>query len=242
MSDENKQLANEAETKIDFADLSLPIGIRLQLVLHRSGGPVSFFSPLIGYSQGEFILVKTPMENGLAVLVQEGDRLSVRVFSGVNVVSFDCLVAMNLHNVSNYLHLSYPPRIKTVALRKAMRVKVALPVRVKPASATDDGNAIDATLVNLSAYGGLIESKLPCGQVADEIDLSFAFLAWPGNVEAQIKVKAVIRSAKASKAASPDKVDQFACGVEFGELGASEHMMLRNLVYETVLADRRSMV
>jgi c-di-GMP-binding flagellar brake protein YcgR len=241
MSDEKTPQAKEVETNCDFSDLSLQIGTRLQLVLQRSGGPVSFFSPLIGYSQGEFILVKTPMENGLAVLLQDGDRLAVRVFSGVNVVSFDSSVAMNLHNVCNYLHLSYPPSVKAVPLRKAMRVKVALPAQVRPAAAADDANLIQATLVNLSAYGGLIESKEPCGQANDEIDVSFAFLAQPGNVEAQIKVKATIKSVKTTKAPGPDAADLFTCGVEFGELGASEQIMLQNLVYETVLANRKSL-
>jgi hypothetical protein len=112
--------------------MNLQVGIRLQFITYRRIKPMQYFSTLIGYVRDEYLIVKLPMENGMPVGLVEGERVTIRVFSGVNVCSFACTVERVFDRPLYYVHLSFPDAIQGTSLRTAMRVKVDMPAQVMP--------------------------------------------------------------------------------------------------------------
>src|SRR5438067_9073787 len=114
-----------------FESLNMQVGVRLQFMTHRRVKPVPYFSTLIGYIKDEYIIVKIPTENGVPIPLTEGERVTIRVFSGVNVCSFACTVERIFARPLLYVHLSSPTSIQGTSLRRAMRAQLDLPANAR---------------------------------------------------------------------------------------------------------------
>ena len=107
-----------AESKLqdfEFEAMNLQVGGRIQFITHRTIKPIQHFSTLIGYVKDEYLIVRIPMENGGAIMLNEGDKLTIRVFSGVTVCAFSCSVLRVFGRPLNYVHLSFPDAIQAPA-------------------------------------------------------------------------------------------------------------------------------
>jgi hypothetical protein len=98
---------SEAKTQeYEFEQMNLQVGGRIQFITHRTMKPIQHFSTLIGWVKDEYMIVKVPFENGAPIALNEGDKLTIRVFSGVNVCSFSCVVQRVFARPLFYVHLS----------------------------------------------------------------------------------------------------------------------------------------
>ncbi|MGJ7916373.1 flagellar brake protein [Massilia sp. LXY-6] len=217
--------------------MNLQVGVRLQFITYRRIKPVQYFSTLIGYVKDEYLIVKVPLENGTPASLVEGERITIRVFSGVNVCSFACTVERVFDRPLLYVHLSFPDSIQGTSLRAAMRVKVDIPARILPAQG---GAAVGCTLTNVSVNGARIESpsSLPEG---GEIMVEFGLPSPLGDRDVQVRTRAAVRNVNALRRES-DGAEFFAYGVQFLELDPVHYTMLQNLTYEVLLADRQNIV
>ena len=211
-----------------FDDIKLQVGIRLQIMLKRGARQLIYYTSLIGYVSGEYLLMKIPFEHGLSVLMQAGERVNLRVFSGVNVFTFSCNVEYVFHSPHFYMHLTFPTEIQSTALRKAIRVKVELPVQI-------EGAAQRATIIDISVDGAQIIAGSALGEPGAKIALSFTFQIKPTNQEVRIETSATIRSLRELPAANKDAPARFSHGVSFDEIDPSKQVMLQNLVYDSLL-------
>jgi len=228
----------EAKTQeYEFEQMNLQVGGRIQFITHRTIKPIQHFSALIGWVKDEYMIVKIPFENGSPISVNEGDKLTIRVFSGVNVCSFSCTVLRIFQRPLYYVHLSFPTSIQGTSLRAAMRVKVDIPAQVT----TREGST-SVFLVNLSVSGALIESPKKLTEDESEVGLSFYLIAQPGNRQVRINPNATIRNINVVKPASADKEEVFTYGVQFIDLDPMHYTMLQNLTYEALIADRQKIV
>lgn len=211
-----------------FDDIKLQVGARLQIMLKRGAQQVIHYTSLIGYVSGEYLLMKIPFEHGLSVQLQAGERVTLRVFSGMNVFTFVCKVEAVFHGPRFYMHLTYPAEIKTTALRKAVRVKVDLPVQIK--GAPESGSITD-----ISVDGAQIIAGSALGEADAKVPLSFTFQIKPTNQDVLIETSATIRSLRELPAAKKDAPARFAHGVSFDDIDPTSQVMLQNLVYESLL-------
>jgi c-di-GMP-binding flagellar brake protein YcgR len=231
-------LPSEAKTQeYEFEQMNLQVGGRIQFITHRTIKPVQHFSTLIGWVKDEYLIVKVPFDNGAPVALNDGDKLTIRVFSGVNVCSFSCVVQRIFPRPLFYAHLSYPVSIQGTSLRAAMRVKVDIPAQVSSA----DG-ATSVFLVNLSVSGALIESTKRLPEDGSEVGLSFYLIAQPGNRQVRINPNATIRNINVVKPATGEHKEVFTYGVQFIDLDPVHYTMLQNLTYEALIADRQKIV
>jgi c-di-GMP-binding flagellar brake protein YcgR len=226
----------------EFAAMNLQVGARLQLFVERTGHRQQYFTTLIGYVPGEAILVMTPTENGLSAPFKQGEPLTVRAFSGVNVFSFRTSVDQNVSRPLACLHLAFPKAVSGTALRKAMRIKVSLPGKVTRSIVGEPPRTSDVSVTNVSVLGGLIEAQERLGEMGEEIDLSFSFIAQPGESEIQLGTRATIRNIKSVKTTTSQEQGPYAHGVEFADLDPTKQILLQQLIYETVIADRQRLV
>jgi c-di-GMP-binding flagellar brake protein YcgR len=231
--------ANELKPQdVDFETMNLQVGTRLQLITHRRVKPVQYFSSLIGYIKDEYLILKIPMENGAPIALTEGERLTIRVFSGVKVCSFACTVERIFGRPLLYVHLSFPTSVQGTSLRTAMRVKVDLPALISGSGT--HGRPLACTILNLSVSGALVvsRSRLPADE--EQIALQFSLKAPPHDQEVRISARAAIRNVNVTKAA--DETELFTYGMQFLDLDPSHYTLLQNMTYEALLADRQKIV
>ncbi|CAH0241329.1 hypothetical protein SRABI118_02723 [Massilia sp. Bi118] len=227
-----------APKEFTFESMNLQVGVRLQFITYRRIKPVQYFSTLIGYAKDEYLIVKVPLENGVPVGLVEGERITIRVFSGMNVCSFACTVQRVFDRPLLYVHLSFPDTIQGTSLRTAMRVKVDIPAQVLPPQA---GAAVDCTLTNLSVSGARIESARTLPEDGGEITLEFGLPSPLGDGEMRVRTQAAVRNVNALRKEA-DGSEMFAYGVQFLDLDPVHHTMIQNLTYEVLLADRQNIV
>lgn len=235
----NPSVASEDEEAWPFEAMGVGVGTRIQLIPATAGAQARFYTSVIGYVEGKYLIVHAPLAGGLPVLLSEGEALTIHVFSGLGVFTFDTMVLNVFRSPFFYLHLDFPSVIHSSSLRKSIRVKVALAAQVKLPGRQDE--TIPAQIVNLSATGARIESSRPLGAQGDLVALDFSFAVQPGNVAVHVETKATIRSVGRRDGASADAAQSFVVGVAFDGLAPDQQVRLQNLVYETLLADRKNM-
>lgn len=223
-----------------FDAMNLQVGVRLQLVKHRHVRQLPYFSTLIGYARDEYLIVKMPIEHGAPISLTEGERVTVRVFSGVYVCVFACTVERVFARPLNYVHLSFPASIQGTSLRGAMRVRTAMPAQV--ASTARPGlDPVDCVLTNLSVTGARIGLPRPLPQGEEVVQLRFA-LALPSGAQAiEVDTLAMVRNLTAEKPA-PGAPELFSYGLQFVGLDPVQHTLVQNMIYEALLADRLKIV
>lgn len=228
--------------EFNFESMNLQVATRFQFFLHRDAKPVQYFSTLIGYVKDEYLLVKIPFENGAAVSLREGEKLTVRIFSGVNVCSFDCTVMRVFLHPFFYVHLTFPTLIQGTSLRMAMRVKVRIPARLCTTANAAESAARTVLLTNLSVGGALIECGQDLGRTPDTVFLSFKLASHQGEQEVLVNTRMAIRNASVRKASADEPNDTYTYGVQFVELDPAHQVMLQNLTYEALIGDRQRLV
>jgi c-di-GMP-binding flagellar brake protein YcgR len=235
----NNEQGGQKPQEFEFEAMNLQVGGRLQFITYRGIKPVQHFSTLIGYIKDEYMIVKIPMEHGAPIALSEGEKLTIRVFSGVTVCSFDCTVARVFGRPLLYAHITFPASIHGTSLRAAMRVKVDIPAQVtgsRPGAAP-----INCFLVNLSVTGALIESPRKLPPDDEMVTLQFNLIAQPGNQQVNVSTRATIKNVNVVKPSS-DRLEVFTYGVQFVNLDSAHHTLLQNMTYEALIADRQKIV
>jgi c-di-GMP-binding flagellar brake protein YcgR len=223
-----------------FESLNMQVGVRLQFMTHRRVKPVPYFSTLIGYVKDEYIIVKIPTESGVPIALTEGERVTIRVFSGVNVCSFACTVDRIFPRPLNYVHLSFPTSIQGTSLRGAMRVKTEMPVEVR-STVRPSAAPINCTLTNVSVTGARVDTVRPLPRGEELINLKFTLVMSSGIQGAQVDTLAMVRNVTSEKPA-PDLPEIYSYGVQFVDLDPVHYTMIQNMTYEALLADRMKIV
>jgi c-di-GMP-binding flagellar brake protein YcgR len=221
----------------EFDAMNLQVGVRLQLLTHRRIKPVQHFSTLIGWLKDEYLIVKIPLDKNVPIALAEGERVTIRVFSGVNVCSFACTVERVFGRPLFYAHLSFPRAIQGTSLRTAMRVRVDIPAQLS----ADWAGVQDCLLTNVSVNGARVETRSALPRENGEVELLFTLVSPANEQDVPIKVRAAIRNVSVIEGGAEQSAG-FAYGVQFVELDPAHFTLLQNLTYEVVLADRQRIV
>ena len=237
----NRPAAESKLQDFEFEAMNLQVGGRIQFITHRTINPIQHFSTVIGYVKDEYLIFKIPMENGASIVLNEGDKLTIRVFSGVTVCSFSCSVLRIFGRPLNYVHLSFPDTIQGTSLRTAMRVKVEIPAQLS----YRDVAAVPVFIVNLSVSGALIEAPSMLTPDDEGVALSFTLLVQPNKHQMRVNTRARIQNVsvgKPSNGHAAGVAEIYTYGVQFIDLEPTHYTLLQNLTYEALIADRQKIV
>lgn len=229
-------------TSVEFDEMKLQVGTRLQILVVRDQKPAQYFTTLIGYVRDEYMLMKIPVEHGVLMSFHEGEKLTIRVFTGVKVCSFNTFVERVFMHPYFYAHLSFPKTVRAASLRMAMRVKVDIPATIAPCDTGPEATKLPVRIDNLSISGALLEAAGEIGKSDETIVLSFTLPVHPGNHEVPISTPARICNIGIRKASTPNKPDIHVAGVQFIALDPMHEMALQNLTYEAQIGDRHKLV
>jgi len=218
----------------DFESMNLQPGTRLQFFTHRNHKPTHYVSTVIGLESKTYLLLKQPREQGSLLTFIDGEKLTVRVFSGTAICTFDTTVIKTLNNPLYCLCVAFPQSIRSKKLRRDMRIKVALEAKLNVG-----GNAEQVRLSNLSATGCLAHADKPLGAVDETVTIVFSLPFGDGEDGHAINAKATIRNITEQ---TTDDATTFSMGLEFAGVGATELLLIRNHVYEMLLDGRQNIV
>lgn len=221
----------------EFDAMNLQVGVRLQLLTHRRLKPVQHFSTLIGWLKDEYLIVKIPLENNAPIALADGERVTIRVFSGVDVCSFACTVERVFGRPMFYAHLSFPRAIQGTSLRTAMRVRVEIAAQLS----ADWAGVHECVLTNLSVNGARVETRDALPRDSGDLELAFTLVSPANEQDVPVRVRAAIRNVNVL-AGGTEQSTGFAYGVQFVDLDPVHFTLLQNLTYEVVLADRQRIV
>ncbi len=224
------------KSNIEFEDMNLQVGVRLQIMPSQSANPTVHYSTLIGFVSGAYLLLQIPQES---TAIHEGDSVIIRVFSGVSVFTFSSKIESVLTSPRPMVVLEFPSAIQKVGLRKAVRVKANLPVKIK--SGPDPQSFKMATLSDISLSGALVSTARPLGVAGDMVDIEFSLRDQASDRDVTIATTASIRSVQQSAGSTADGATfhtVYSHGINFHDIDAAKQVILQNFVYETLLIHR----
>jgi hypothetical protein len=187
----------------------------------------------------QYLLIKLPREQGGATLsFFDGEKISIRLFSGTSICTFDSSITKSLYSPLNCLCIEFPDSIQLKKLRREMRIKVAIKAFVV-IQGTKPSHPMPVELGNLSVSGGLIKSSKEIGNIDDVVTLSFHLPAPDRGSTSVVTMKAKIRNIIDE---SNEAGEMFVIGTEFVEFNGPQHFLVRNHVYEALLDGRQNVV
>jgi c-di-GMP-binding flagellar brake protein YcgR len=231
--------ATSKSTTVDEAFQQLNVGTRIQVRAVRENGQAEYFSFVVGFVRGEFLLIKSPVLRNTPVVLPDGDIVEVRAFTGTTIFRFKATVVRTLLDPLYCMHVTYPTEVERSSLRSELRVKLTLPSTI---SYQDESGAMQETqgrIVNLSASGAAIEVN---SSLAIDTHIQLVFTIPDGFGQSQIRTNAVVRSARARSTIATTGNSAAMCGVQFQGLDENSSMAIRLLTYGTMVLDREKIV
>lgn len=231
----------DAMNAVSFESMNLQVGGRLQFLVVRDVKPVPYFSTLIGYVRNEYLILKAPADDKSKPPLREGDKLTVRVFSGVMVCTFNASLLRIFGAPLNYLHVSFPDEIVGANLRSAVRVRVEIPATLS--NPADAGMAnVSVVLSNISVTGTQIESQIEVGKSGETIELSFQSEGHAEGADMTISTRALIRNIGMRDAGTQNAAPVHLYGVQFLDLDPTHRLVLENMTYHAIVNGRQNIV
>ncbi len=216
-----------------FADMRLKVGDRLQIQPPAQLTQERFTVRLIGYLDGQSILVTPPYANGLRLPLQEGETIIIRYFSGQNAFGFSATINKISKLPYEYFHLSFPEAVQGMIIRKAPRVRTRIITSVLKTDQAPGTDPKSAIIANVSASGALLDGRQPLGAKGDVLRL--AFRVHLHNVDALLSVNGVIRAVFEDDNPNPGRPAFIHHGIEFQDLEPNDSVILQSLIYQQMV-------
>lgn len=230
--------ANTPQGSYPFEAMNLKVGDRLQAQAPAKVSTERCFVRLIGYLQGQSLLVTIPKTtNGIPLQLIEGDQLVMRVFSSKNAFGFACDVQKAYKLPFSYMHISFPKEVQGTLIRKAARVRTKIIAKIR----TEQAGSPELTgiLSNLSANGALLDGRRDMAKAGDQLRLEFRLKLH--NIETNLSLTAVVRAVIEDEALKQSGTTLAHFGLEFVDLQPNDQMLLQSMVYQKMIEDPQSL-
>ena len=213
----------------ESSGLELSIGDALQLQFVADETKRRYYSKVIGYLEGQSVLITTPRIEGKTIIVRDNQIVVVRMMTGNQVYGFNTRVLQSCLKPYPYVHMAYPQELEKVVVRKSRRVETRLNATVDVYSErVSDPETVEVLLIDISTSGALVIAEKPLGRVGE----MFSITANIGvaNVNETVTIPSIIRNVRDVE----EKEGEIAYyhGVEFQLLEQHEHFVLHGFVYE----------
>jgi len=216
---------------LSFDAVKLMPGDALQLQPLMEGQTERYSVKVIGVMKPKSLLVTAPVVDGKLIFVRDGQTYLVRAFSGLNVCAFKAKILKSQLQPFPYMHLSYPDSVQAMRIRKSMRAPASIIVAVHETEVGRQSGA--GKIIDLSVGGARMYSPMQIGIKDQTLWLSFKVML--GDMEEYVKTPAVIRTVGEEDDEQGKRMHVF--GLQFGELGQSQRLIIMNLVYQHLLKE-----
>lgn len=172
---------------VSLRHLRMRPGLSIRLGLARPQGALHLEVQFLAAIAGKGVMVGPYSHEGSAhtgsMGLSHGEDVVVQGFTGQHDFSFPARVLQTFVEPFVYALLTYPDVVQARQVRRAMRIRTALPAQVQAA-----GGAVptDATVIDLSVAGALVRSPAALGAVDTRVTLSLADRSVPLLLNARI--------------------------------------------------------
>lgn len=180
---------------------------------------------LIGYLKGKSVVVTNPFQDGAPLYLKDGLSFVVRIFSGKFVFAFPCTVLSSVVKPYPHMHLSYPPEVVGINIRKGERVRL----RTIAAFETEDGGRGSGVISDMSCGGAYFQSKSADLRQGQRTVLKFKLML--GNSEYVMDLPGYVRSVRPNEE-EPDL--GFGYGIQFADVSAEDNLVLASFVFQQI--------
>lgn len=215
----------------NFKALKLNVGdvIGLESITAKSRYPVK----LVGYLEGQSIIVTVPRINGKEFLLKSGTLLRVRMIADNYACGFQTKVLSHHASPYMHIHLEYPEKLEAVAVREASRVRLSLPVSIDE---VDKDMLIgewprSEVLVDVSNTGARIQCAEGLAPVGSELDLKFSVSV--DDIRRDLSIRSTVRNI--TEVSDPEQGEVFQYGVQFQPISDNDRVYICGYVYEQML-------
>ena len=235
-------IQTEAPVKYcSFEEMQLHVGDRMQLELLADPTRARHFTTLVGYVKGLSVIVRTPLARGLPVPVREGEPVLMRAFSGRNAYAFETTINRVAHSPLPHLHLTYPGRVQSTAIRGSLRVRANLSATAFNPQREPGGIPRACTITDLSVTGAQLECPALLADKAEKLQLFLKFDLEPNGYEVKISQAVEVQSVRETRNESAGSKN-YSYGVRFEKLHATEALLLQSYIQQILLSDRSRIV
>lgn len=218
---------------LSLDQIKLSIGESIQLQFQSDVEPSRCFVTLIGYLEGQSVIVTTPIVNGRMMLVREGQVFVVRLFSGKTAYAFTSMARRVTNTPYPHIHLAYPKEIRGLVVRSSSRGRTNIIGHATAAGG--QGHACVAR--DISIGGALIAAHERIGEVGDPLTLKFRVKV--GDAEHLLALNCRIRSVNASRP-TVDDTPTVLHGLAFEDVTSQDTLVISTLLYQNMISAQES--
>lgn len=203
-----------------FAQMRLKVGDSVHLEPPRriAGGRASVI--MLGWLEGHSVIVTAPRNDAGCLVLQEGELVLMRAFTGKSAFAFRTAVLKVAYQPFHYVHLSFPDKVEGAEIRSSPRCRLSLPAVISPGGRA----AGQGSILNIGTTGALIQTAGPL----DRGEGGSPFL-WSCTVPVSLDLCAQVCGTKS--VAAPDGTSLSQYGVEFRDLQPNDRLILGSLVW-----------
>ncbi|ADL54657.1 flagellar brake protein [Gallionella capsiferriformans] len=228
VADPDEAKSKSPDKTEDLLSVKLVIGDTIQLQ-DFSSDKQRYFVKLIGFMNKKSVLVSHPRQDEKLSFIKEGHGFMVRGFAGTKTFEFSSNVISVCLTPYPYLHLAFPPQVKTTCMRKAVRIKLKLVCSVESPAL---GGKLPAIIEDMSISGARIQAAKSFGQVGDTVSVSLRMQV-AGETQVFL-VSSVIRNVHVENdSKSGESIVMH--GMEFVQTLSVDLTLLQNFIYKSML-------
>lgn|GEM_PF-372477 len=229
----------KTENKVSFGEMNFQVGTRMQLMTYGTKKN-AYYSSLIGFEPDRYILIRAPQENGFAAPLKIAERIEVRIFTGISIVSFPSCIEYIYQTPRNFVELAFPDNIQIMPLRKDMRINTKMPVKIWQLHNEKLEESHTVTAVDLSITGTMLQGHIHLGEVGDKVGISFSIREAITNENTLIKTTAIIRNCRMEE----DNTGRitYKHGVLFEDIQPHHRTALQSFINDCVMQGRQVIV
>ncbi|QLQ03406.1 MAG: flagellar brake protein [Thiobacillus sp.] len=214
---------------LSLDQIKLGIGDTIQLQFQSDVEPSRCFVTLIGYLEGQSVIVTTPIINGSLMLVREGQDFVVRLFSGKTAYAFTAMAKRVTNTPYPHLHLAYPKEVRGLVVRGSSRGRINIICH-----ATSEGGRGHACVArDISLGGALLAAGEKMGDVGSPLTLKFRVKI--GDAEHVLVLDCTIRSVNASRPTVDENLTLLH-GLSFDNVNSQDTLVISALLYQNMIS------
>jgi len=209
--------------------IKLNIGDSIQLQFQSDVEPSRCFVTLIGYLEGQSVVVTTPILNGSMMLVREGQDFVVRLFSGKSAYAFAASAKRVTNTPYPHLHLSYPKEVRGMVVRRSSRGRTHIICH----ATAEGGRGFSCIARDISVGGALVAAGEKIGEVGKLLTLKLRVKV--GEAEHMLALNCTIRSVNAARPAVNEKPTVLH-GLSFEDVTGQDTLVISALLYQNMIS------
>lgn len=206
------------------SSLHLKIGEHIQLQPIDVETKQRYYVSLIGWSPNESVIVKPPALRNWPIAFHPGNAFQARQFTGNRIYTFTTRVLHILNEPFDYVYLAYPQQVRSMRLRKALRIDVDLEAQVD--NHKHSGQKVK--VIDMSVVGVGFMAAPDFGELGETLTLGMELEV--GGLPSLVSLEGVIKN-KQPRGEKGEEPSEVFYGIEFQALGREETLILCSFVY-----------